>query len=88
MDLSHDKFEEFYLLREEDESGVSGVGVVARGQRYPSGKCVLEWCTFHSSICVYENLESVVAIHSHNGKTKIVMGDPFAKKQKAIKSKK
>ncbi len=88
MDLSCDKFEEFYLLREVDESGVSGTGVVARGQRFPSGKCVLEWCTFHSSVCIYDNLESVLAVHSHNGKTKIVMGDPFAKKKNSTKSKK
>lgn len=87
MDLSNDKFEEFYLFREEDESGVSGTGVVARGTVFPSGKCVLEWCTFHSSICIYDNIGSVEAIHGHHGKTKIVMGNPFSKK-KTTKSKK
>ncbi len=87
MDLSLDKFEEFYLSREEDESGVSGCGIVARGVKFPSGKCVLEWCTFHTSICIYENLESVLAIHGHHGKTKIIVGNPFEKKKAPKKSK-
>jgi len=87
MDASNDKFEEFYLLREEDASGVSGTGIVARGTKFPSGKCVLEWCTFHTSIGVYENLESILAVHGHNGKTKIIMGNPFEKKKVAKKSK-
>jgi hypothetical protein len=82
MDLSSDKIEEFYLLREEDESGVSGTGVVARGVKLASGKCILEWQTFHSSIAIYENLESLNAIHGHGGKTKVVMGSPFTKKRK------
>ena len=33
----------FHLLRDEDPSGVSGVGRVAVGVVFPSGKVVLEW---------------------------------------------
>jgi len=71
-----DKFKEFFLKRIEDESGISGTGVVARGTVFPSGKVVLEWQTFHTSLCIYQNLSDVEAIHGHNGKTLVVMGSP------------
>jgi len=79
-----DKFQEFHLVRIEDETGVSGTGVVARGVVFPSGRVVMEWQTFHSSICHYNNLNDIEAIHGHHGKTKVVMGcppDPFAVKK-------
>lgn len=76
MDLSSDTVQEFHLFREEDVSGTSGTGVVARGVKLPSGACVLEWCTFHSSINIYKNMADVEAIHGHGGKTKLVMGTP------------
>jgi hypothetical protein len=77
-----DKFQEFYLLRVEDESGISGTGLVARGCIFPSGAVVLEWQTFHSSICIYKNINDVEAIHGHNGKTKVVMGTPPSDKKR------
>ena len=66
----------FYLKRIEDETGISGTGIVARGVVLPSGQCVLEWQTFHSSIALYKNLADVEAIHGHNGKTLVITGDP------------
>lgn len=71
-----DTIKEFYLKRVEDESGISGVGVVARGVVLPSGAVALEWQTFHSSICIYKNIGDVEAIHGHNGKTLVMMGPP------------
>jgi len=71
-----DKFHEFHLVRIEDETGVSGTGVVARGMVFPSGRVVMEWQTFHSSICHYNNLNDIEAIHGHHGKTKVIMGPP------------
>ena len=71
-----DKIKHFYLERVEDASGVSGTGIVARGVVLPSGACVLEWLTFHSSIAIYKNLEDVEKIHGHEGRTKVVIGDP------------
>jgi hypothetical protein len=71
-----DQFKEFFLLRNEDETGISGTGVVARGVVFPSGAVVLEWQTFHSSICFYKNLSDVEAIHGHHGKTLVIMGTP------------
>lgn len=83
-----DTIKEFHLVRIEDESGISGTGVVARGVVLPSGAVVLEWQTFHSSICVYKNIGDVEAIHGHGGKTKVVMGPPIVEKPKRGKKKK
>lgn len=67
---------EFYLLRKEDVNGKSGTGVVARGVVLPSGRAVLEWQTFHSSINIYNNLDSIEEIHGHGGATVVIMGAP------------
>jgi hypothetical protein len=75
-----DLIKEFHLVRLEDETGISGTGVVARGVVLPSGTCILEWCTFHSSINHYKNIGDVEEIHGHHGKTKLVMGPPVIDK--------
>lgn len=72
---------EFYLLRKQDESGISGTGIVARGVVLPSGKVVMEWCTFHSSITIFSNIEDVNSIHGHHGKTEVIFGQPKKKKR-------
>lgn len=82
------KTQPFYLLREVDESGISGTGIVAVGVVLPSGMCVLEWTTFHSSIALYKNIADVEAIHGHGGLTKVIMGEvPEPKKTKKKKAK-
>jgi len=82
------KIEHFYLLRKEDQSGVSGTGIVARGVVLPSGHCVMEWLTFTSSIAIYKNINDLIEIHSHGGKTQVIMGDPPTSKGKNnVKSK-
>jgi hypothetical protein len=74
--------QEFYLEREEDISGTSGTGIVARGIVLPSGKCVLEWTSFHTSIAIYSNLHDIEAIHGHGGKTKVVLVQQTKRKKK------
>ena len=63
----------FQLQRDEDESGVSGVGVVAQGVMFDDGTAALRWLTEHKSTAVYESLDSLEAIHGHGGKTRIVL---------------
>ena len=76
----------FYLQREVDASGVSGTGIVAVGVIMPSGTCILEWCTFHSSIAHYKNIADVEAIHGHEGATKVIMGEVPVKKTRKKKT--
>lgn len=77
--------QEFYLERNEDVSGKSGTGVVARGVVLPSGQCVLEWMTFTSSLGIYHNIQQVDEIHGHGGKTRVIMGKPPSDKKKGKK---
>ena len=69
---SSSKLRVFQLLRDEDPSGVSGVGRVAVGVVFPSGKVVLEWLGAHSTFGIYDDLRRVEHIHGHGGKTRIV----------------
>lgn len=62
----------FYLYRDVDETGISGVGIVAEGIQFMSGRCVIEWRTEFRSIGIYESVEDLIAIHGHNGKTRVV----------------
>jgi len=66
----------FHLFRRIDETGISGTGTVAIGCQLPSGTCVMEWTSYHSSIGVYKNINDVLALHGHNGKTDVVWGLP------------
>lgn len=62
----------FYLVRDEDVSGVSGIGHVAVGVVFPSGRVVLEWLGADRSFEILDNLDHVERIHGHGGKTRIV----------------
>lgn len=72
----------FKLVRKEDESGVSGTGVVAYGVEYPDGAVHMQWrnaentrvqtdtngCSFKPAP---SGVEDTITIHGHGGKTEI-----------------
>lgn len=63
----------FYLDREQDVSGVSGVGRVAEGVCFDDGQCVLRWlCGEVHSTVIYKTVDEMQKIHGHGGATKIV----------------
>ena len=62
----------FQLHRDIDTSGVSGLGVVAEGVVFETGKVVISWLTKNSSLGLYDSLEIMDAIHGHNGNTRVV----------------
>jgi len=65
----------FRLERTEDESGVSGTGIIAEGVEFYHGDCVIGWLTKHKSLGVYRNVKEMMNIHGHNGKTVLVWID-------------
>jgi hypothetical protein len=65
----------FYLQRDQDETGVSGVGRVAEGIVFSDGAVALRWCTEFTSTAVYGSIETVEAIHGHGGQTRVVFVD-------------
>lgn len=66
----------FQLRRLEDETGISGSGIVAEGVEFTSGICVIAWLTEIRSIsAIYENISTLMKLHGHNGKTIIEFFD-------------
>lgn len=59
----------FVLNRIEDETGISGVGIVAEGVQFSNGKCALSWLSEHTSVAIYDDIVVLEAIHGHDGKT-------------------
>jgi len=63
----------FTLHRHSDPSGVSGTGVVAEGWESSDGKTVvIKWLSATPSVCIYEDVRHVRALHGHGGATEIV----------------
>jgi hypothetical protein len=65
----------FELHRDDDETGISGTGVVAEGIEFSDGHVAMRWQTHrsdHHSTVIWEHIGSVEVIHGHNGKTRIV----------------
>lgn len=65
----------FKLRRMVDETGISGIGVVAEGIVFSNGKCALCWTTDLASIAIYDDMATLEAIHGHNGTTVVEMID-------------
>ena len=76
----------FVLVRSEDESGVSGTGVVAVGVEWPDGAVDLQWrndandeletarngfASYHST----DGLADALKVHGHGGRTAISYHD-------------
>ncbi len=63
----------FRLHRWEDFTGISGTGVVAEGIEFSDGTVALRWIVGeHRSTVLWPSIESVKAIHGHDGKTEII----------------
>jgi hypothetical protein len=65
----------FLLQRDIDVSGVSGVGIVADGVMFNNGKCCLQWRGEYRSIAIWRNSTELVAVHGHDGATRLVWLD-------------
>lgn len=65
----------FELHRDEDESGVSGTGVIAQGVCFTDGTCALRWLTATRSTGLYDSVDDLISIHGHAGMTRLVWLD-------------
>lgn len=70
----------FKLVRDSDETGVSGTGIVAWGVEFPDGVVALRWVSeWPTSVVFHERgLAAVEAVHGHGGKTRIVFTSEWA----------
>ncbi|MET9517454.1 hypothetical protein [Streptomyces sp. NPDC002994] len=65
----------FTLVRNIDETGVSGTGVIVEGLEFTDGTVALRWLTGTTSTAIYASMRDVETIHGHGGKTRIVWID-------------
>ncbi len=66
----------FVLVRREDVTGVSGTGIVAEGVEFSDGRIAMQWTTngVHA-IVIHENLDALLSVHGHNGRTTVQFVD-------------
>lgn len=65
----------FRLIRHFDVSGVSGTGVVAEGVEFGDGAVALRWKGDHPSTVAWDSVESILAVHGHDGATELIWLD-------------
>lgn len=76
----------FTLERSVDHSGISGTGTVAEGVEFSDGTVALRWLKTGTdsaglergvkpTTVVHEDVQSVEALHGHNGATRVVWRD-------------
>lgn len=65
----------FYLQRNQDASGVSGLGKVAEGCQFDTKWCALTWLTEKCAMSWYPDIETIEAIHGHGGMTQVIWVD-------------
>jgi len=66
----------FRLIRDEDETGVSGTGRVAEGIEFSDGAVALRWRGPVASLIVHSSMAAVEQVHLHGGMTRVAWLDP------------
>jgi hypothetical protein len=59
----------FMLNRLVGDTGCTGTGIIAEGIIFSNGVCVITWVVGTCSVVVYDNLDDMVKVHGHGGKT-------------------
>lgn len=68
----------FILYRDTDVSGYSGTGVVVEGIQFSDGSCAMRWRSDKKSTVVWDNIQDLVAVHGHDGASRLVWLDEDA----------
>jgi hypothetical protein len=64
----------FYLLRNTDVNGNSGIGTVAEGVIFDEGgMCAMTWLSETITVTVFKNIIDVKKLHGHDGKTEVII---------------
>lgn len=61
----------FILERFEDVSKISGLGVIAEGVIWSDGTVAYRWLSDIATTVIADNIETVMKLHGHDGKTRI-----------------
>lgn len=75
------------MIRNNDESGVSGTGIVIEGIIFSTGRTVVQWLVAPCSVAIYESFADFRAIHidSHpTNRTVLLWDDGDIEEQEAV----
>lgn len=61
----------FVLQRDRDDTGISGTGIVAEGVVLSDGRVVVRWVGSHSSIVMWDSVQTMIDVHGHHGHTRL-----------------
>ncbi len=72
------------MIRDEDISGMSGVGIVAEGVEFSNGWVAVTWDSKFASVTIYQSISVAQTVHSHRGQhdTKIIFIDNLDEEEK------
>lgn len=74
----------FKLMRDTDVTGVSGAGHVADGVLFGDGTIAMRWRSEHRSTAVYASMDDLIAIHGHDGATRVEFCDERERRAEVI----
>jgi len=77
----------FYLRREEDETGKSGIGRVAQGVQFDDSTVAIRWLSETASTILYANIAEAKQVHGHDGKTVVEFDTDWRSKYQDIRKK-
>ena len=61
----------WYLWRKNDETGISGEGLVAWGVQFPDGVVAYRWNTSPATVQIADSVHDVQHIHGHDWSTEV-----------------
>lgn len=66
----------YQMVREVDETGNSGTGIVGEAVCFSDGRCVLAWSKDSNALAVsslvfYASIQDLLKVHGHGGKTRL-----------------
>jgi hypothetical protein len=67
----------FQLYRHHDVTGQSGTGVVVEGTQWTDGTVSIRWRGDNPSFANWPSVESLLAVHGHQGATELIWLDPW-----------
>lgn len=70
-----DTLRHFYLVRDEDVSGTSGIGKVAEVFVFEVGVAIVVWLVAPYGINIYDSVKHLKEVHGHEGATRMVPAD-------------
>lgn len=65
----------FVYVRNQDDSGVSGIGIKIEGIEFSNGKVCITWYTHMNSVTTFDSMKAFLSVHGHDGNGQVLWLD-------------